>query len=239
MNDEQILAYVDGEMSGTEMQRMDAAMAGDAVLRARVEEQRQLRDALRVSFDPVLSEPMPATLTNAAMMAPVSWRWRLRALLTAGQRSSGAISIPRFAMTAAATLVLGVVIGRTVLDTNDAMIGTANGVTVARGELAQSLETRLASDSSGGTRIGVSFASKDGRDCRTFAAGSNAGIACKSGDAWQIAALTQTGNQAHREFQAAGAAMPDAIRAQVQQMMAGDAFDAAAERAARDKGWAH
>jgi hypothetical protein len=241
IGDELLLAYVDGETNAEETRLVETAMARDADLRARVEQQRKLRDALRAAHDPTLSDDVPESLRNLVMTAPVSWRWRmreaLRGFVTAGQPGAGSVALPRFALTAAATLVLGVVIGRTLLPSaGDSVYGNSAGAMVAQGSLAHALDTQLAEESGGAVRIGVSFRNHVGEDCRTFTVSRNAGLACNRGGEWRIAALAESEKQTG-EFHTAAAAMPDAIRTAVGGMIDGDAFDAQAERAARDRGW--
>ena len=115
---------------------------------------------------------------------------------------------------------------------------TAAGL-VARGELEAALTTRLASSESGAdVRIGVSFRDREGAYCRTFRMQREAplaGLACRSGDEWNIQALAAAPAQAG-ELRPASA-MPMAVLHAVDAAIAGEPLDAAAETAARDAGW--
>lgn len=237
MNDEELMAYVDGELPFDAVRRFEAAMARDTALKARVEKQMALRQQLRAAFDPVLSEDIPAALRNAALNTPVSWRLRLRQWLTLGQRGGAAISVPRFAATAAAALAIGVLVGSTAFETNT-VIASSDDAMVAQGTLTNALNIKLASDQTGDVRIGVSFQNKTGEDCRSFTTGGSTGLACHSGDEWKIAALVKSEAESGI-YQTAGSAMPDAIRNAIGTMAAGDMFDAARERKERDAGWSH
>jgi hypothetical protein len=66
------------------------------------------------------------------------------------------------------------------------------------------------------------------------------GIACHNDGEWVVQALAAQAPNAHARapYQMAGAGMPDAIRASVQEMISGRPFDASAERAARASHWA-
>ncbi len=233
MSDEELMAYVDGELAGDARAHVEAAMATDPQLQRRVLEMQKQAAALNAAFAPVLDEPLPERLRNIALSHPVSWRYNLREILA--RRRSAGFSLPQFATAAAAALLIGIVAGR--LSGDSSQIASSDGVTVARGDLARGLEARLASDTSGATRIGVSFRNTAGAACRTFNIGRTAGIACKAGDTWRIAALAENEADGAGDFHVAAAAMPQTIRTAVTHMMHGDAFDAEQERRARDAGW--
>lgn len=118
----------------------------------------------------------------------------------------------------------------------------ASGRLVARGELDGALSQQLASDAQPDKRVqvGVSFAARGGGYCRSFSAGRSAGLACREGDTWRIPVLQDApapapaGSGAYR--QAAGTA-PAAVLEVIDERIDGMTLDAAAERAARDRGW--
>ena len=109
---------------------------------------------------------------------------------------------------------------------------------VAQGQLASALDTQLASAQApdAATRIGTSFAATDGRLCRTFDSAAMAGLACRGDAGWQLIMTTAGSASQHGEFRQAGSANPLVAQA-AQDLMAGEPFDAAAERHARDAGW--
>jgi len=92
-----------------------------------------------------------------------------------------------------------------------------------------------------GPRVGVTFRSKDGAVCRTFdmnaSRDNHAGVACRDADGWAIAALAAAEARTGSPYETASAGMPSAVRDAVAQMIGGEAFDAEAERRARDAGW--
>jgi hypothetical protein len=106
---------------------------------------------------------------------------------------------------------------------------------LARGELAETLETQLASapDEGAAARIGLSFEDREGRLCRTFDAEALSGIACRAPRGWRLV-MTAEGSGAATEYRQAGAPV---VLEQAQAMMAAEPLDAAAEEAARDRGW--
>jgi anti-sigma factor RsiW len=100
LSDAELNAYADRQLAPARMAAVEAVLAGDSALAARVAEIRAQNAALRDALDPVLAEGIPGRLLDAARPPPASagrgtlaWRWGL----------------PVFA--AAATLVLGVAVG--------------------------------------------------------------------------------------------------------------------------------
>lgn len=61
---EELMALADGELSGEEAARVEAAIAADPVLARRLEAECGLRAALRARLDPVAQEPVPLALTD-------------------------------------------------------------------------------------------------------------------------------------------------------------------------------
>jgi hypothetical protein len=229
IDDDLLMAYADGELDELNRARVERALAEDAELRARLEQQHRLRATLTAHYGPAIEEEVPERLralleTNVVAFAasparPARPTWRNFAAL-------------------AATLVLGLALGRTLLVPAAGPIGVDNGALVARGPLADALETQLASAQSldAATRIGLSFAATDGRLCRTFDTTSVSGLACRGEAGWQLM-MTAAGTQRPRgDYRQAGSGSPLVAQA-AQEMMAGEALDAEAERRARDSGW--
>ena len=228
IEDERLMAYLDGELDGEARAEVEAALAEQPDLRRQLERQRALRDTLRAHFDPVAEESVPP---------------RLRALLEpeivdlAAARARRSRPIWQTAAAIAASLVIGVVVGRTLPSGADAPVGIEGGTLVARAELAEALDTQLASSQAAdaATRIGVSFARADGTYCRTFEGSALSGLACRDGDAWRMV-MTAEGNAARGDYRQAGTGSAR-IAAAAQELMANEPLDAAAERRARDQHW--
>jgi len=237
---EELMAYADGELTGDDKARVEAAIAGDSALRAEVERHRRMRGLLQKAYGGVIDEPMPAHLTQAArgtapeaaeapidlaaarakrIAAPVLREWR--------GREWGAM---------AAALIVGVLVGGQTLNRG----GLIGDDLVAQGALSRALETQLAADEGRQIRIGVSFVNATGAPCRTFAAdrGALQGLACKDAGAWRIDTALRGEQQSATEFRMAAVETPAALLARVEDL-ANDqgTLDAAAERAARDGGW--
>lgn len=225
INPETLVAYVDGELDAEASAAIEAAAKADPVVADTIAAHRRLRADLFAAFAPVAEEPVPDRLVAAAN-APVtaevisldSVRARRRQVFT----QIGAI---------AAALVVGV--GLTLMLTqNQGDFRAVSGGLMAQGQLAHALSSQLASDNADTTRIGLTFRDQKGAVCRTFSTTAQDGLACKSGDGWRIDALART--EGTTEFRQAASPL---IMTAAQDRMAGDAFDADAEKAARAKGW--
>jgi anti-sigma factor RsiW len=224
-----IAAYVDGELDLVSAKRMEKAIADDAGLAKAVEAERALRTRLSAHFNPVAEEPVPDRLAGL-LSGNVSNLDEQRLKKTARWYRPSVMQWGAMA----ASLVVGLMIGGTAHNRDAGYVRDDGGALVASGKLADALQTQLASTQ--GTnpevRIGTSFAAKDGGYCRTFESASLNGIACRAGKDWQLKqTLSGNGTSAYR--QASAGALAEAAAA----IMAGDAMDAAAEKAAAEKGW--
>lgn len=235
-------AYADGELSPAEMTRVAALIANRADLQAYVEKQAQLKRQLQESFAPLVREQIPDRLLQATLAGRSSgtaaWRNRWREFFTWNV-------IGPAAATLAAGLLVAIAVERVSPEQGPFVRSSENGRILAQGELARALDSQLASSAqTGPVRIGLSFRSKQGQDCRTFewisAAVSTSGVACHAGADWHVAALATAARQANDQvtYQMVGAEMPQAIRSTVSTMISGQPFDAADERAARSHRWA-
>jgi hypothetical protein len=237
ISDEQLIAYLDNELSTEERERIDAALAVDPALQARLKRQERVQAVLSGAFDPALKQAVPPRLVDVAMTTPVSlrtgWRERIAGLL------EWRPAAPRSAVAAAAfglVLAVGVMLYAGSLRMPEAVPFQA------KGQLAQVLETQLASDEvRGGPRVGVSFRAQGGQICRTFDLGSTqenfAGIACRATDGWAVKTFVSAPVRSGGPYELASAGLPPAVRNAVAGMIDGAPFDAAEERRARDGGW--
>lgn len=236
ISDEMLMAYLDNELAAEARARVDAALVADPDVRARLQRQTRVHAMLDQAFAPVVKDRVPEHLLRLALDTPVSWRWRLThgfsGLLGAG-------GVRGFAP-AMALVIVGLGVGFFLARLTSG--GDAAGPLAARGSLALALETQLASDDVlSGPRVGVTFRSTNGAVCRTFdmnaGQDNHAGVACRGAEGWAIAALAAAEARTGSPYETASAGMPSAVRDAVAQMIGGEAFDAEAERRARDAGW--
>ena len=250
-----LMAYVDGELDAAARAGFEAALAADAGLRAAVARERALRATLAAAYDPVLDEPLPTALQ--AVLAPPAAAAAVVDLAAARAARQPALPTRRWhwpewgAM--AACLALGIALGIWGLplapgghDGVGTVARRADGALVAQGALERVLTASLAADVPGapGIAAGLSFKAREGYYCRSFAiegAPALAGLACRDDGAWQVRALMPGTAAAVSPggYRMAATALPPALLQLVDTLRDGDMFDAAAERAARDRGWQH
>lgn len=234
---EMLAAYADGELGPGDAAQVEAAIAADPALAREVEAHRALRKKLGAHFAPILDMPVPESLkrpleTSAQVVD-----------LAAARRTREEKVITRFALprwitagAMAASLVVGLLVGTRLSDAG--MIVSKGGELVASGALDKALTTQLASaqKEDAPVRILLSFKSGDGQYCRGFEMGTTSGIVCRTDGNWNLVRTQSGGAAPTTQYRQAGSAASE-IMAMAQEMAAGDALDADAERAARAAGW--
>ena len=225
-----LMAFADGELDEVTRARVERAVAEDPELRARLEVQQRLRARLAAHYAPVLDEDVPESLRAAVATNVVPLRAPPAPSRMPAWRTFAAL---------AATLVLGLFLGRTLpMGGGAGPVVSANGVLVASGDLAATLDTQLASAQApnSATRIGITFRDGNGRVCRTFDGASLAGLACRDGANWRLEATGAGSAASGSDYRQAASGNPRILEA-AQDMMAGAPLDAAAEQQARAAGW--
>jgi hypothetical protein len=233
-DDERIHTYVDGELDAFTAARLEAACRLDAVLNARVERQRQLRARLSASFDPVLEEPVPARLRDAAMTAP-------RATVTPLHQTSPRKRVqPLWLGALAASLVLGLSIGWYAPRQSSLPMAATSAGLVATGDLDAALSQSLSGEAPGaaGVQLVLSFRTTDGTYCRSFSlARGPDGLACRAGDQWRIEMVAAAPPRNGQDYLQAGSSLAPTILAAIGQMQSGDVLDLGQEQQARAADW--
>ena len=242
LSEETLMAYVDGELDDSARKQVEVAIAEDPQVARRVAKHQALRGRLRSSFATVLDEPVPqrlVSLVRAAATVPGPPQ-------VLQFRRKPAVQRPWLQWSSlAASFVLGALVwqfaGRQYLS---GPITENRGQLVASGALAQALTGQLAAqqDASSATQIGFSFRSKRGDYCRTFllrAAPSAAGLACRQNNQWavQVLAHADAPMQSSDQYRQAASSLPPAVLRAVDDSIAGEPLDSAAETQARAAGW--
>ncbi|GAA0741311.1 hypothetical protein LRH25_16395 [Ideonella azotifigens] len=239
--DDELMAFADGELSARRRQALAEAMAGDATLRARVETFQAQRQRVAKAFAAVLDEPVPDRL-SALLAPPPAAAPRLAAVvaLDAIRQRRGGLGWAAWGGMAA-SLAIGLVSGALWAHRGGdvPLMAEQGGRLLARGALAQALDTQLASDTPAGARVALqlSFVAQAGGYCRTFVAGGTAGLACRSPAGWQVQAAEQVDASQAAGLRQAASTLPPSVLAAVDRYIAGNALDATQERSARDRAW--
>lgn len=248
-SDETLMAFADGELDEPTRSAVAQAIDSDPALAAKVEQHLALRNAVHGAFARTLGEPVPPRLRQVINAGNVVQLDQVRAARHKASEplpASRRWSWPEWGAMAA-TLVVGVLAGSVGLDRLQgetdlvASVGT-KGALGARGQLDDALSRQLASAPPAGAsvKIGVSFVSREGQYCRTFAMSAAAGLACRSGSEWRIPVLAEAGAAGaagEGAYRQAASAMPTAVLEAIDARAAGPSLDAKAEQAAAKRGW--
>lgn len=215
IDESMVIAWVDGELGAAEAARVGQAVAADPALSDLAEAHRAMRARFAAAFAPIADEPV--TLPSAQMLSFAEARAkRMRRLW-----------VPSAIV---ASLVAGLFIGR--VDQPTGVRDRADALALAP-PLTHALDTQ-ASGAAGPVRVALSFRARDGVYCRSFNAKHLDGVACRTGDGWTLR-YAAPGSGQGGDYAQAGS---DTARASaIAAMIAGEPLDAAAERAARDRGW--
>ena len=234
IDDETLYAYLDGELPAEEARRVEAELTADPALSARLEAQRRLRARLSAAFDPIADAPVPAGIAALSGSSNVAGMGAARAAST--QRQS--FGLPQWAAVAAA-LVAGLFGGRLLTSSPEAPTWLRDNRMVASAMVKEALDTQLASAGPGQSPVQVRLTFRDasGAVCRSFDAPSASGVACRENEDWAIRALFAPEGSADGAYRMAGTANA-ATMTYVEAIIRGEPFDAAAERRARQSGWA-
>jgi len=222
IDEAQLIAWIDGELTAEDAARVEQAVAADAELRALAETHKKLRARFAVAFAPIAEEPvlLPRSADVISLAAVRS------------ERARGTAPRPRWWIPGAiaASLVAGLLIGQM---ERPAGVGDRPGALALSPPLARALDRQLAGEA-GPLRVALSFRGHDGSYCRSFTAAHLAGVACRAQEGWQLRFATPS-QEKTGDYRMAGSdpAQASAIAA----MIDGDPLDAAGERQARAKGW--
>jgi len=255
ISDETIMAYSDGELSAEERAAVERAIQGNPELEMRVARHRGLRDRLKLAYSAELSEPVPDRLLAAARRAasaPTDGKVvNLNDARQAAQDDSRAANDESPYKTGwrslggiAAGILLGLGVGYGMWQQGGGPITRdASGALVATGRLKSALTAQLTADQTPTSRvhIGISFRSKAGDFCRSFAlsgAAAPVGVACHHGAEWQIQSLMKgEAGEVGGQYRTAGTEMPPLLLKSIEAEISGEPLDQAAEAVARQQGW--
>lgn len=232
IDDEKFFAWLDGELDDAEAAEVEAEVAIDPRLMRMAEQHRGFGARLRGTFATVAAAPVPERLANAIGPPPA------RIIDFGSGRARGAWRpLPQWAAMAA-TLVVGVLIGTTLIGERGASpIEVRGGALVAAAGLDRALDVQMASAGEvEGYRIGVTFRDSAGAICRSFLEQQSSGLACRDGKNWRLKGLFAAPEQQGGDYRMAAGTDPN-LAALIDSSIAGDAFGAAREKSAKDRGW--
>jgi len=199
-----------------------------AWLDGELEAEEAARVATRVAADPALKAAAERHRTLAAF-SDASAAWRAKA---------AAVSLATAICAAmAATLAIGIVAGQFVGDRSTAPVESRDGTLVAAASLDRALDVQLASaGSSGPVRIGLTFRDRQGNICRSFSQASASGLACRKDEDWRVEGLFGASASQQGDYRMASGEDPR-LAALIDERIAGEPFDAVAEKTSLGRGW--
>jgi hypothetical protein len=227
--EEKFFAWLDGELSGAEAAEMEAKVAADPKLARLAEQHRALGAKLRGAFDPIAAAPVPQQVR-----APLEPSGEVIDF-AAAKRARTMPSLPRWTALAA-TLAVGILVGTILPRQAGAPVEVQGGKLYAASALNRALDTQLASAPAGDVRIGITFRDQSGTICRSFSESISSGLACRNNGRWQVRGLFAAPEGQGSAYRMAAGMDPN-LAALVDSTMAGEPFDAAQEKAAKEKGW--
>ena len=226
ITDEELAAFADDELEGERRTEVAAAVAADPGLARKVEQHRALKERLGSHFAPVLEQEVPDRLKD--LLDTESRVIDLGSAKAKRNRTSkigwGWIAAPALA----ASIALAVFLPR----------GSQVPEGYAQAELAEALDTQLVAsqDMNEPTQILLSFQRENGQYCRAFSSSASNGIACRDETGWALVQQAEGTALDGTEFRQAGSSQEELLE-KVQEIAAGPALDAQAERAAMETGW--
>lgn len=242
--DDVLMAYADGELDEETARAVEAAMQTDADVARRIAEHRALRTEVGAAFGGILDEPIPERLREAANAQPRNAAVARLAEAREAKARAGERKWSWKQWTAiAASVLLGVFVGRTILDAPQSDLFVASGAgLIASGDLEDALSNQIGGPPNERARVAITatFVAKSGVYCRTFNAKGReriAGVACREGAEWRLHTVTQQDGVGRGDYRTAESPLPFVVAETAESMMAGDALDPEQEAAARERGW--
>jgi hypothetical protein len=235
LSDEAVLAYVDGQLNERERGEFEREMAKDPALAERVEMQRWLARQVVAAFGPPPGDEIDQSLVaRLGLGGPnvVAFPQRQQASKRGWLRPAAGLSA------LAASLVLGLFLGRT-SDQPDALVATNGaGQVIAAGDLEQGLSNKL-SGQPGAIRVAMTFRTEQGI-CRAFSTDTGlSGLGCRRDGQWVVPMLTGHGGvrQESGEYRLAAGAVAVPVLGEVDARIIGDPLEPKEEARLKVLGW--
>ena len=228
--DEEISAYVDGEMTPSARAAFERRLVEDPALAEKVARHRDLVARLRDAYPPTDAREFDSAELAALGLGDTD------IIDFSAAHARRIRARPIWATALAASLVGGILIGRATLPAGE-MVADRAGRLTAAATLQQALNEQP--DGSKGTvRIGLTFRTANGL-CRTFRLNDNAGLGCRQDGHWIIPAVVQSRDTEPKssDFRLAADAVPPTIMAEVDKRIVGAPLDPNQVEAARRQGW--
>lgn len=240
--DEQLSAFLDGELSAQDMDALSREIERDSELAARMERIGMANTAYVDAIGEIDRAPMSASLGATIAAAPaanvVAFRKRRLTTFLSDHRAIAASLL-------CAVAVWGVMSTMSTGGSSDPFGAGPDGMIAANSPLHRVLESAPTGQSStvgGATAVPrLTFASDDGTFCRQFdvatSDGASAAIACRGEAGWRTQVVAYGLSKPTGEFQTASGARSPVLEVFLDKHMAGAAMNADEERQLLSMGW--
>lgn len=246
VDDELLMAFVDGELTSEEQSQIEQAMNEDPQLAARVEVLAKTRRLAQQAFSDVLDEPVPDKLLE--MLPPAaddnkvvdlaSHRGRISAYMLTG-------------IAASLALVVGLLVGSQFPEEHIDMhaLALADAGYINSGNPLHTALEEMPSHSRYTTEFGdvivplLTFKANDGRYCREFEINAeravSIGVACRLNDVWQLEVLLAGDARPSgvNDYQPASGYSEAALNTVLDSLWQGDAYDLNEEKRLTRQQW--
>lgn len=243
VTDEALSAYLDGEADVETSARIEAAIAQDPGVRARLERMTLGDEALREAMDAMLGPPSEAL--KQSLRQPQQLSAEILTFQPKAKPAAPRQEWMRLAAASVAALVMGAVGGGLLMEKQTGVVVDSGDGVVAGKVLASSLSTARSGVKApmGGQvmTVALSFKAADGRLCRQFdLAGQGRtldAVACRTGKDWRIEGMSAAKPKVLDGFQTASGPGDGPIGAITEQLGVTQTLNAEDEAAAIRKGW--
>ena len=233
--DEAVVLFVDGGMTGDELAAFQARLATDASLAERVTAHRWMVRQIVAAYGSPPDEVVDGSLLNRlglneGNVLPFAAFRNFKASRAASWTvGTGAL---------AASLVIGVMVGHSMLAPPNGVVLGSSGELVASGDLSERLSNQLTGQQ-GPVQIGVSFRAENGV-CRTFHVQRGAsGLGCREGGRWIVPIMVTDNPNPNglTEYSLAGGDFAPTVMAEVDRRIKGEPLSAEQEEQLITNGW--
>jgi len=249
IDDEMLIAFLDGELPAEQSRRVEQAINDDAGLAERAERLARVAELAAQAHRHVLDEPMPQRLLGAVWQDSGAEPANAE-VVTLPSRRRFADTFP-LAAAASVALVVGALLGQQFGDggTDSHRLMQADaGVIVAQNPLYTALEqtpSQQRFEAGNGDVIlpVMSFQATDGRYCREFQINADRkvsiGVACKRDGYWNTEILLAAGSRPadSQSYQPASGYSQAALDVVLDSLWAGVAYGPAEEKALIQRAW--
>jgi hypothetical protein len=234
--EELVVAFVDGHLTSSERAEFETRLKNDPALSERVASHRWIAQQIVAAYgSPPTDEVDDALVARLGLASPNVIAFTDRTSLA---RRASIFRAALAATAMAASLVVGLFIGRSTLPPATLLQTDRNGHLVAGGALALGLSDSLAGQP-GPIRIGITFRTSDGY-CRTFNTSHGvSGLACRNGDQWRVPMIASDNSVAGASdaYRLAGGGVAPSVMAEVDQRILGEPLSLSEESELKANHW--